>query len=91
LWLIRKSFLRPFALYLCTDIYRSLSFLRKWRQLVLVNCLTAFPGRMRWWKCTLVNSMWVTVVIRSENYQHHHQCIQHAGSLMCIGRILLTR
>jgi hypothetical protein len=44
LWLIMKSFLRSFALYLCPGMYRSFSSLRKWRQLVLVNCLTVCRG-----------------------------------------------
>jgi hypothetical protein len=73
--LIIKSFLRSFALYLCSGMYRSVSSLRKWRQLVLVKCLRACPGTMRWLNCALVNSMCLTVVIRSENYQHH----QHHG------------
>jgi hypothetical protein len=63
LWLIMKSFLRSFALYLCSDMYRSFSSLRKWRQLVLVNCLTACPGTMPWLNCALVNAMWLTVMI----------------------------
>jgi hypothetical protein len=70
LWLIMKSFLRSFALY-CSGMYRRFSSLRKWRQLVLVNCLTACPGTIRWLNCALVNSMWLTAVIRSEKYQHH--------------------
>jgi hypothetical protein len=69
--LIMKSFLRSFALYLCSG--RSFSSLRTWRQLVLLNCSTACPGTMRWWNCALVSSTWLTAVIRSENYQHHHQ------------------
>jgi hypothetical protein len=82
LWLITISFLRSFALYLCSGIYRSFSSLRKCRQLVLVNCLTACPGMMRWLNCALVNSMWLTVVIRSENYQQQHH--QNAVSRYCV-------
>jgi hypothetical protein len=33
---------------------------------VLINC---------WLNCALVNSMWLIVVTRSENYQHHHHII----------------
>jgi hypothetical protein len=66
--LIMKSFLRSFALYLCSGMYRSYSSMRKWKQLVLVNSLSACPGTMRWLNSVLVNSVWLTVVIRSENY-----------------------
>jgi hypothetical protein len=59
---------RAYALVL----YRSFSSLLKWRQQVLVNCLTVCPGTMRWLNCALVNSMRLTVVIWSENYQHHY-------------------
>jgi hypothetical protein len=34
--------------------------------------LTACTETMRWLNSALVNSMWLTVVIQSENYQHHH-------------------
>jgi hypothetical protein len=34
--------------------------------------LTVCPGMMRWLNYALVNSMWLSAVIRSENYQHHH-------------------
>jgi hypothetical protein len=44
LWLIMKSFLWLFAL--CSGMYRSFSSLGKWRQLVLINCLTTCPGTM---------------------------------------------
>jgi hypothetical protein len=71
-WLIMKSFQRSFALFLCSGMYRSNSFLWKWRQLVLVHCLTACQGTMRLLNCALVNSMWHTVVIWKENYQYHH-------------------
>jgi hypothetical protein len=42
--LTMKSFLWSFALYLCSGMYRSFTSLQKWRQLVLVNCLAAWPG-----------------------------------------------
>jgi hypothetical protein len=45
----------------CTSALACYQFLQKWRQLVLVNSLTVCPG-------TMVNSMWLTAVIRSENY-----------------------
>jgi hypothetical protein len=41
LWLSLKSFLRSVALYLCSGMYGPLSSLRNWKQLELVNCLTA--------------------------------------------------
>jgi hypothetical protein len=41
-------------------------------QLVLINCLTACSGTMRWLNCALVNLKWLTSAIRSENYEHHH-------------------
>jgi hypothetical protein len=37
--------------------------------------LDSLPWKMLWLNCALVNSMWLTVVIRCENYQHHHQQI----------------
>jgi hypothetical protein len=33
--------------------------------------LTACPGTMQWLNCAVVNSMLLTVLIHSENYQHH--------------------
>jgi hypothetical protein len=66
--LIMKYFQRSFVLYICSSMYRSFSSLQMWRHIVLVNCLTACPGTMRWLNCALMNSMWLTVVIRSENY-----------------------
>jgi hypothetical protein len=41
----------------CTEV---ISSLLKWRQLVLINCLTACPGSMRWLNCALVNLMWLS-------------------------------
>jgi hypothetical protein len=55
-WWIMKSFLLThlhshwhFALT-CTEF---ISSLQKWRQLVLVNCLKAWPGTMPWLYCVL--------------------------------------
>jgi hypothetical protein len=48
------------------------TFKSLWRQLILVNCLTAYPGTMRLMNCDLVNSMWLTTVILSESYQPHY-------------------
>jgi hypothetical protein len=44
LWFILKYFLMWFSLYLCSGMCRSYQF----RQFVLVNGLTAYPGTMRW-------------------------------------------
>jgi hypothetical protein len=43
----------------CTEVIMSL---RKWRQLILVNCLVICPGMMRWLKCALVNYMWLSAL-----------------------------
>jgi hypothetical protein len=34
--------------------------------------LTACPGTMQSLAYAVVNSMWLTAVVRSENYKHHH-------------------
>jgi hypothetical protein len=70
------STVRSFALNICSSLYRSFSSLQGWRQQLLVNCLTASLGKMRWLNCALVNSMRLIVVIRSANYHtppSHHQ------------------
>jgi hypothetical protein len=38
----------------------------------MVKLLTACPGAMRWLNCALAYSV-LAAVIRSENYQRHHQ------------------
>jgi hypothetical protein len=56
--LIMKSFLRSFALYLCSGMYKSCS---------TGKLLDSLPN------CALVNLMWLAALIRRENYQHHHR------------------
>jgi hypothetical protein len=57
-WSGRKANLRSFALYLCSEMYKSFSSLRKWRHIVLVNCLTVCPGDLTvlfWIQCGLLS------------------------------------
>jgi hypothetical protein len=72
-WLFIKSFLRLFALYLCSCMYRSNHYLAKVKATGTGKLLEACPGSKRWLNCALVNSTWHNAVIRSENYKHHHQ------------------
>jgi hypothetical protein len=60
----------------CTEV---ISSLRKWKQLVLINCMTACPGTVWWLNCAFVNSVWLTAMIRSENYkqQRHEKHLKH--------------
>jgi hypothetical protein len=62
----------------CTEVIISLL---KWRQLVLVNCLTACQGTMQWLNCAPGNSMWLTAMVWSENYQHHYHTAVWPGSM----------
>jgi hypothetical protein len=67
LWLIMKSFLLSFALYLCSGMYRSYQFLAQ------VKAIST--GTILWLNFALVCSVWLTVVIWRVNYQWHHcQC-----------------
>jgi hypothetical protein len=50
-------------------MYRSNQFLAKVKATRTGKLLDSLP---RWLNCILVNSIWLTTVIRSENYQHHH-------------------
>jgi hypothetical protein len=43
---------------------------------------------MRWLSCALVNAMWLTSVIRSENYQHHYHL--HTNPLPPGGNLLYS-
>jgi hypothetical protein len=38
---------------------------------VLLNCSTTRPGTIRWLNCTLENSMWLSAMIRGENYRQY--------------------
>jgi hypothetical protein len=69
-----NSYLHCTSALVCIEVT---SFLRKWKQLVLLNCLIVCPGTMRWLNCALVNSVWLTAVIKSENCQHY----RHKGEV----------
>jgi hypothetical protein len=60
------------ALYVCSGMYRSFSFWRKWRQLVPVNSMTPCPGMTWWMNYVLLDSLRLTAVIRDKNYHRHH-------------------
>jgi hypothetical protein len=44
--------------------------------------------QMQWLNCAQVNSMWVTVMIRSKNYQHHHH---HLSEIEFVAILLVSK
>jgi hypothetical protein len=73
LWLIMKSFLRSLTL---VSALQKFQFLAKVKATSTGKLLDSLPRKMRWLNCALVNSMWLTVMIGSENYHHNHHGVQ---------------
>jgi hypothetical protein len=53
-------------------MYRSNQFLAKVKAMNTGKLLDSLPRNDAVADCALVKSMWLTVVIQSENYQYHH-------------------